>query len=163
MKRPKTIWLLLLFLFLPSLGSGLKVLWQQSASDEFRLFGAAGIGMWLYLLGIASVMLDLVVIRYIWRPEPVGLRAGLASVGLNAMIVLLTAMVALENPDTLRAIVVEGHAKSGRSVAPELLEFSLSSTALLIGACVQLAFLAGCAWLLVWNRPYFEPGAGVGR
>lgn len=161
MKRPKTLWLLLVFVFLPSLGSGLKVLWQQSASDEFRLFDAAGIGMWLYLLGIASVMIDLVAMRYLWRPEPVGFRVCLASIAVNALIVVMTALVAIDKPETLRAIVVEGHERAGRVVAPERLEFSLSPTALLIDAGVQLVFLTGCAWLVVWNRRYF--GVGVNR
>ena len=156
MKRPKTLWFLFLFVFVPSLGAALKVLWLQSASDEYRLFAAAGVTMWLQLLAMASIMLNAATIRYLWRPEPVGLRVGLASIAVNAAIVLLTAAVALVEPDALRAIVTESHARAGHSVTPELLEFTLSPRGLVASAVVQLAFCTFCAWLLVWNRDYFN-------
>jgi hypothetical protein len=155
-KRPKTLWFVFLFVFVPSLGAALKVLWQQSASDEYRLFAAAGITMWLQLLAIASVMLNVVAIRYLWRPEPVGLGVGLASLAVNAIVVLLTAGAALVEPETLRTIVTEGHARAGRSMAPEVLEFTLSPRGLVVSAMAQLAFCAFCAWLLYWNRDYFK-------
>jgi hypothetical protein len=89
-KRPITIWLLLVAFFVPSLANGLKILFQQSASAEFRLYDAAGIGLVLYLLAIAIVALDGATIRYLWQPEPVGLRLGLASAAVGAVIVLVT-------------------------------------------------------------------------
>jgi len=51
---------------------------------------------------------------------------------------------------------MEGYARAGRTVAPEILEFTLSPRGLLVSAGLQLAFCAFCAWLVVWNRPYFE-------
>jgi len=155
-RRPKTIWLLLVAFFLPSLANALKILVQQSESAEYRLFDAAGIGMMLYLLAIAVVALEAAAIRYLWRPEPVGFRLGIASAIVGAIIVLVTAAAALQSPDALRSIVEASQAETGRMTTPESIEFATSPTGILVGMGLELVWLAIWAALVVWNRPYFD-------
>lgn len=155
-KRPKTIWLLLIAFFVPSLANGLKILFQQSESAEYRLYAAAGISMVLYLLAIAAVAIEMAAIRYLWRPEPVGYRLGIGSAVVGAIIVLVTAAAALQAPDTLRSLVLEGQASSGGSVPPEVLDFTTSPNGILVGVSLELVWLAIRAALVVWNRPYFD-------
>ena len=141
---------------MPSLANGLKILFQQAASAEFRLYDAAGIGMVLYLLAIAIVALDGAANRYLWQPEPIGLRLGLASAAVGAVIVLVTAAAALQVPETLRAIVLESHEKTGHGVSPEALDFTTSPPGVLIGVVIELAWIALWSGVLLWNRPYFQ-------
>ena len=156
LKRPITIWLLLIAFFMPSLANGLKILFQQAASAEYRLYDAAGIGMVLYLLAIAIVALDGATLRYLWQPEPIGLKLGLASAAVGALIVIVTAAAALQVPDTLRAIVLEGHEKAGKTVSPEALDFTTSPPGVLVGVVLELAWIAMWSGVLLWNRPYFQ-------
>jgi hypothetical protein len=160
-KRPKTIWLLLVVFFVPSLANGLKVLFQQSESAEYRLYDAAGISMVLYLLAIAAVAIELAAIRYLWRPEPVGFRLGIGSAVVGAIIVLVTAAAALQAPDALRSLVLESKAGSGVPVPPEVLDFTTSPNGVFLGVSLELVWLAIRAALVVWNRAYFDAKPSV--
>ncbi len=156
LKRPVTIWLLLIAFVIPYAAGALKILVQQSASAEYRLYEAAGIGLVLYLLAIASVAINGVTIRYLWQPEPIGEQLGLASAAVSVAIVLVTAAAALRVPDVLRAIVVEGHERTGRSMTAAAVDFATSPPGVLLNVALELAWIATWTAVLLWNREYFR-------
>lgn len=129
MKRPITIWLLLV-LFVLSLARGATVLMQQSESLEFQLFAAAGIEVVFFVLVIASVLLDAATVRYLWKPEPAGLRVGLASLAVGAAFVILAGLIAMTHPDLVRVLVVAAYEESGEPVDLRAFELATSNTAI---------------------------------
>lgn len=155
MKRPITIWLLLV-LFVLSLARGATVLMQQSESLEFQLFAAAGIEVVFFVLVIASVLLDAATVRYLWKPEPAGLRVGLASLAVGAAFVILAGLIAMTHPDLVRVLVVAAYEESGQPVDLRAFELATSNTAIAGRTAVTLVKIALTAGLLAWNRAYFE-------
>jgi hypothetical protein len=154
MKRPISIWLLLL-LFLASFARGTTILVQQSESEIFQLFAAASIEVVFFVLVIASVLLDGATVRYLWKPEPTGLRVGLASLTVGAAFALLAGLIAMAHPDLIRVLVIAAYEESGRPLDPRAFELATSNAAIAARTGVTLAKVALTAWLLVWNRPYF--------
>jgi len=157
MKRPITIWFLLV-LFVLSLARGATVLIQQSESLEFQLFAAASIEVVFFVLVIASVLLDAATVRYLWKPEPVGLRVGLASLAVGAAFVILAGLIAMTHPDLVRVLVVAAYEESGQPVDLRAFELATSNTAIAGRTAVTLLKIALTAGLLAWNRTYFEKG-----
>jgi len=155
MKRPITIWFLLV-LFVLSLARGATVLIQQSESLEFQLFAAASIEVVFFVLVIASVLLDAATVRYLWKPEPVGLRVGLASLAVGAAFVILAGLIAMTHPDLVRVLVVAAYEESGQPVDLRAFELATSNTAIAGRTAVTLLKIALTAGLLAWNRTYFE-------
>ena len=155
MKRPASIWLLLL-LFLASFVSGVTVLVEQSESQIFQLFAAASIEVVFFVMVIASVLLDAATVRYLWKPEPAGLRVGLASLAVGAAFAILAGLIAMSHPDLIRVLVIASYEDAGRELDPRALDLATSITAIAARTTVTLVKVALCAWLLVWNRSYFE-------
>jgi len=155
MKKPATIWLLLV-LFAASLIRGITVMVEQSESQLFQLFAAASIEGVFFVLVVASVLLDGATLRYLWRPEPAGLRVGLASLAVGAAFALLAGLIAMAHPDLIRVLVIAAYEESGRPLDPRAFELATSNTAIAARTGVTLAKVTLCAWLLVWNRAYFE-------
>jgi len=155
MKRPITIWVLLV-LFALSLARGATVLVQQSESQVFQLFAAASIEVVFFVLVIASVLLDAATVRYLWKPEPVGLRVGLASLAVGAAFVILAGLIAMAHPDLVRVLVLAAYEESGQPLDPRAFELATSNTAIAGRTAVTLLKIALTAALLAWNRAYFE-------
>jgi hypothetical protein len=155
MRRPKTIWLLLV-LFAFSLVQGATILVEQSESQVYQLFAAASVESVFFVLVVASVLLDGATLRYLWRPEPVGLRVGLASLAVGAAFAILAGLIAMAHPDLVRVLVIAAYEDSGRSFDPRAFELATSNSAIAARTAVTLAKVGLCACLLVWNRAYFE-------
>ena len=155
MKRPKTIWLLMA-LFLGSFVRGVNVVLRQSDSDVFQLFAAAGIEAAFFVFVVASVMLDGATLRYLWKPEPTGLRVGLASLGVGAAFAVLSGLIAISHPDLVRALVVANQQARGGAIDPRALDLATSTAGLTASVAFTLVKVGLCAWLLVWNRAYFS-------
>jgi hypothetical protein len=155
MKRPISIWLLLV-LFAASFARGASILVQQSESPVFQLFAAASIEVVFFVLAIASVLLDGATVRYLWRPEPTGLRVGLASLAVGAVFAILAGLISTAHPDLVRVLVIAAYEESGRPLDSRAFELATSNGAIAARTGVTLAKLALSAWLLVWNRGYFE-------
>lgn len=155
MKRPKTIWLLLV-MFAFSLVRGFTVLVEQADSQIYQLFAATSIEGVFFVLVTASVLLDGATLRYLWRPEPAGLRVGLASLVVGAVFAILCGLIAMAHPDLVRVLVIAAYEESGRPFSPRAFEIATSNAAIATRTAVTLVKVALCAWLLVWNRDYFE-------
>lgn len=154
MKRPWSVWLLLLY-FVFSLFVGVRLLFEESASAEAQLYERAGIEAVFFVLLVASVMLNAVTIRYLWAPQPTGLRVGLASVTVGLVFASITAMVAASQPELFREVVLAKSEASGQAVDPSALEFVTSGKGLGIALGFAAVKAAAVAALLLWNRSYF--------
>jgi hypothetical protein len=157
MARPKTIWLLLVY-FAASFARSVLLLVQNEASAEARLFHAAGIESVYFLLLIASVMLDAGALRYLWLPQPRGLRVALASIGVGLAFALLTAMAAVYDPEVFAAVIAAKAEAAGQEVDPYAIAFATSPMGLAIAAAVALGKSGVVVALLLWNRDYFGAG-----
>jgi hypothetical protein len=155
MKRPKTIWLLLV-LFAASFARGVTVLLEQSESQLYQLFAAASVEGVFFVLVVASVLLDGATLRYLWRPEPGGLRIGLASLAVGAAFAIMAGLIALAHPDLVRVLVIAQHEQAGQALDPRAFELATSSAAIAWRTVFNLLKISLCAWLLLWNRGYFE-------
>jgi len=155
MKKPKTIWLLLV-LFGASLARGITVLVQQSESQAYQLFAAASIEGVFFVLVVASVLLDGATLRYLWRPEPAGLRVGLASLAVGAGFALMAGLIAMAHPDLVRVLVIAEHEQRGQPFDPRAFEIATSNAAIATRTVITLLKITVCAWLLMWNRAYFQ-------
>ena len=94
-------------------------------------------------------------IRYLWAPQPPGLRVGLASVTVGLVFASITAMVAASQPELFREVVLAKSEASGQAVDPSALEFVTSGKGLGIALGFAAVKAAAVAALLLWNRSYF--------
>jgi hypothetical protein len=160
MKRPRSVWLLIV-LFTLSLARGIAVLFQQSESPEAELYAGAGIEVIFYLLVVAAVLLDAIALRYLWAPRPQGLRVGLASVGVGLVLALMTAVVAAAQPEVFASVITAHEEAAGRSIDPDALEFMTSGRGLSIAVAASFFKAVFLGWLLWWNRGYFFGSTGI--
>ena len=155
---PKTV-LVLLAVFGWSFVKGVELLVRGSNTADRVLYEQVGLG-WLAVAFFAVIaILDLAAVRYLIRPAPIGRLVCLASIGLSALQTSLAFAVARAHPDVARRAFVISRESRGLPVAPEAIDAFVDPTMSMLLLGFSLLVSGVVAFLVVWNRGFFEGSA----
>jgi len=156
MKRPKTVWFLLVYFASCVVGAGL-VLAGYENNNEYQMYRAAGLESLFLFLFVVVFLFSAVTVRAIWQPSPAAIRTGITTIVLMVAYEAITSSVALEHPEAFRAALTAELAARGQAEHAETaFALAMSPATLAVSAVVTLSLAALGAWLFLWNREYFE-------
>jgi hypothetical protein len=163
MKRPKTVWLLLVYFSSLVVGAAFTLVGHDS-NNEYQVFRAAGLDLLFLALFAAILLLSAATVRAIWSPSATAIRVGIATIVATLVYEGVSLAVCLSNPEAFRAALTAELAARGQvEYAETAFAMATSPSTLAVSAVVTLALAAFGAWLFVWNRPYFHGGASIER
>jgi hypothetical protein len=159
MKRPKTVWLLLVYFASCVVGAGLVLISHQD-NNEFQMFRAAGLEPLFFALFAALFLLSAATVRAIWQPSPSAVRLGITTIVATLGYEGITSSIAMSNPEAFRAALTAEMAARGQAEHAETaFALATSPATVAVSAVVTLALAGVGTWLFLRNRAYFEGGA----
>lgn len=157
-KRPKTIWLLIIFLGW-IFAKQIDALVFYSSNANYLFFTAIGISYVHFLLGLPTALLGGFAVWYLLRPEPKGLLVALGFLMLIALSTIVETWYISGDLETAKQAYLTYRESRGLPLHLDLIDRMFSMQTITMFMACFLALLVVCTLLLYWKRDYFHPSA----
>ena len=154
--RSKTV-ILLIVVFVWSALKGTERIVTGSSDADRILFDQVGMGSLATLGLFVTLGLDVAAIWYLVKPRRIGWHIALTAIGIPAALTTAGLLIGRAHPDALRAAMIVSREARGLPVREGAIELAMDPINSLLLVAGSLAISALLAFLVVWNRSYFDP------
>jgi cbb3-type cytochrome oxidase subunit 3 len=157
-KRPKTIWLLIVFLGWV-FAKQADALVFYSSNANYLFFTAIGMPYFHFLLVLPTVLLGGFAVWYLLRPEPKGLLVALGFLMFIALSTIIETWFISGDLETAKQAYLTYRESRGLPLHLDVIDRMYSMQTITMFVAIFLAILAVCTILLLRKREYFHRSA----